>query len=81
MVENGLALSAVFDMMREGGRPMKKSVFAAVLAVLALFCLSACMKDDLENIDVKVDGDLRTTFSTGSGGSGMKSRARTGVSF
>ena len=60
---------------------MKKSVFIVVLAVLALLCLSACMKDDLENIDVKVDGDLRTTFSTGSSGSGVYSRARTGIGF
>ena len=60
---------------------MKNFVFTVVFAVLAMCTLSACMKDDLSNIDVKVDGDVKTSFSTGSGGSGMKSRARTGVSF
>ena len=60
---------------------MKNFVFTVVFAVLAICTLSACMKDDLSNIDVKVDGDVKTSFSTGSGGSGMKSRARTGVSF
>ena len=60
---------------------MKNFVFTAVFALLAMGTLSACMKDDLSNIDVKVDGDLKTTFSMGSGGSAMKSRARTGVSF
>ncbi len=49
--------------------------------MLALFCLVACMKDDLENIDVKVDGSVKTTFSTGSGGSGAYSRTRTSISF
>ena len=77
----GLALSAVFDMMREGGRHMKKFMFTAVFAVFALFSLTACMKDDLSNIDIKVDGDLKTSYSTGSGGSVMGSRARTGISF
>ena len=60
---------------------MKNFVFTVVFAVLAMCTLSSCMKDDLSNIDVKVDGDVKTSFSTGSGGSGMKSRARTGVSF
>ena len=60
---------------------MKNFVFTVVFAVLAICTLSACMKDDLSNIDVKIDGDLKTSFSTGSGGSGMKSRARTGVNF
>lgn len=77
----GLALSAVFDMMRQGGRHMKKLMFTVVFAALALFSLTACMKDDLSDIDVKVDGDLKTTFSTGSGGSGMKSRMRSGIGF
>lgn len=60
---------------------MKKLMFAAVSAMLMFCSLTACVKDDLENIDVKIDGDLRTTFSTGSGGSGAYSRARTGISF
>ena len=60
---------------------MKNFVFTVVFMALALGMLSACMKDELSNIDVKVDGDMKTTFSTGSGGSGMKSRMRTGISF
>ena len=60
---------------------MKNFVFTVVFAALALGMLSACMKDDLGNIDVKVDGDVKTTFSTGSRGSGMMSRTRTGISF
>ena len=60
---------------------MKNFVFTVVFMALALGTLSACMKDDLSNIDVKVDGDMKTTFSTGSGGSGMKSRMRTGIGF
>ena len=60
---------------------MKNFVFTVVFAALAIGTLSACVKDDLSDIDIKVDGDVKTTFSTGSGGSGMKSRARTGVSF
>ena len=77
----GLALAAVLVMMREGGRPMKNFVFTVVFALLAMGTLSACMKDDLSNIDVKVDGDVKTTFSTGSNGSAMKSRMRTGIGF
>ena len=60
---------------------MKNFVFTVVFAALAIGTLSACMKDDLGNIDVKVDGDVKTTFSTGSGGSAAKHRARTGISF
>ena len=60
---------------------MKNLVFTVVFMALTICSLTACMKDDLSNIDVKVDGDLRTTFSTGSGGSAMKSRARAGIGF
>ena len=60
---------------------MKNFVFIVVFTALAMGTLSACMKDDLSNIDVKVDGDLKTTFSTGSKGSGMMGRTRTGISF
>ena len=60
---------------------MKKSLFRSLLMVFMLLCLTACMKDDLSNIDVKVDGSMKTSFSTGSGGSGAHSRARTGISF
>ena len=60
---------------------MKNFVFTVVFAALALGSLSACVKDDLSNIDVKVDGEFKTTFSTGSGGTAMKSRMRTGISF
>ena len=77
----GLALAAVLVMMREGGRPMKNFVFTVVFAALAIGTLSACMKDDLSNIDIKVDGDFKTSFSTGSRGPAVKSRARTGASF
>jgi hypothetical protein len=77
----GLALAAVLVMMREGGRSMKNFVFTVVFAVLAVGTLSACVKDDLSDIDIKVDGDVRTTFSTGSGGSGMMSRTRVGIDF
>ena len=60
---------------------MKNFVFTVVFALLAMGTLSACMKDDLSNIDVKVDGDVKTTFSTGSNGSATKSRMRTGIGF
>ena len=60
---------------------MKKSLFRLLLTVFTLLCLTACMKDDLSNIDVKVDGSMKTSFSTGSGGFGAHSRARTGISF
>lgn len=60
---------------------MKKSLFRSLLTVFMLLCLTACMKDDLSNIDVKVDGSVKTTFSTGSSGSGAYSRTRTGLSF
>ena len=60
---------------------MKKFMFTAVFIVLALFVLAGCTKDDLSSIDLKVDGDLKTSYSTGSGGSVMGSRARTGISF
>ena len=60
---------------------MKNFVFTVVFAALAIGTLSACVKDDLSNIDIKVDGDMRTTFSTGSGGSAMKSRTRVGIDF
>ena len=60
---------------------MKNFVFTVVFAALAIGTLSACVKDDLSDIDIKVDGDVKTTFSTGSGGSAMKSRIRTGISF
>ena len=60
---------------------MKNFVFTVVFAALAIGTLSACMKDDLGNVDVKVDGDVKTTFSTGGKGSGMMGRTRTGISF
>ena len=60
---------------------MKNFVFTVVFALLAIGTLSACMKDDLGNVDVKVDGDVKTTFSTGSKCSGMMGRTRTGISF
>ena len=60
---------------------MKNFVFTVVFAALAIGTLSACVKDDLSSIDIKVDGEFKTTFSTGSSGSGMKNRTRTGVSF
>ena len=49
--------------------------------MFALGSLPACTKDDLSNIDVKVDGSMKTTFGTGSSGFGAGSRARTGISF
>ena len=60
---------------------MKNFVFTVVFAALVIGTLSACVKDDLSNIDIKVDGEFKTTFSTGSSGSAAKSRTRTGVSF
>ena len=60
---------------------MKNFVFTVVFAALAIGTLSGCMKDDLSNIDIKVGGDVKTSFSAGSGGSCMKSRMRTGISF
>ena len=60
---------------------MKNFVFTVVFAALALGSLSACVKDDLNNIDIKVDGDFKTSFSTGSSGLAAKSRARAGVGF
>ena len=60
---------------------MKNFVFIVVFTALAIGSLSACVKDDLSNIDVKVDGEFKTSFSTGSGGSAAKHRARTGISF
>ena len=60
---------------------MKNFVFTVVFAALAIGTLSACVKDDLSDIDIKVDGDVKTTFSTGSKGSGMMGRTRTGISF
>lgn len=68
-------------MMRGGDRPMKKLMSAVVFVVFALCSLPACTKDDLSNIDVKVDGSMKTTFSTGSSGFGVGSRTRTGISF
>ena len=60
---------------------MKNFVFIVVFTALAIGSLSACVKGDLSNIDIKVDGDFKTSFSTGSGGLAAKSRARTGVGF
>lgn len=60
---------------------MKKFLFSVISAVLALCWLSACVKDDLENVDVKVDGSLKTTFSTGSRASGASSSGRVGIGF
>ena len=37
---------------------MKNFVFTVVFAALALGSLSACVKDDLSNIDIKVDGEF-----------------------
>ena len=60
---------------------MKKLMSAVVIAVFALCSLPACTKDDLSNVDVKVGGSMKTTFSTGSRGFDAGSRTRTGVGF
>ena len=60
---------------------MKNFMFAVVFVVFALCSLPACTKDDLSDIDVKVGGSMKTTFSTGGSGFGAGSRTRTGISF
>ena len=60
---------------------MKNFVFTVMFMALAMCSLTACMKEGLSDVDVKVGGDLRTTFSTGSGGPAMKGRTRTGIGF
>ena len=60
---------------------MKNFMFAVVFVVFALCSLPACTKDELSDIDVKVDGSMKTTFGTGSSGFGAGSRARTGIGF
>ena len=77
----GLALSLVFVMMRKGVRPMKKFMLAIVFAMFALGSLPACTKDDLSNVDIKVDGSMKTTMSTGSRGFGAGGSTRVGVGF
>lgn len=48
-----------------------------VLMMLLATCLTGCLQED----NIKVDGDMTTVFSTGSGFSHAQSRARTGISF
>ena len=59
---------------------MKALISRIFMVVLSLLCLTACMKDDLDAIDIKVDGSMKTSISTGSS-SGVHSRARSGLSF
>ena len=68
-----------YDARRRG--LMKTFLFAAVSAVLALCCLSACTKDDLSNVDIKMDGSVKTSISTGSLAPGVQNRTRVGIGF
>ena len=60
---------------------MKKFMSAVVFVVFALCSLPACTKDDLSNVDIKVDGSMKTTMSTGSRGFGAGGSTRVGVGF
>ena len=59
-----------------------KSLFLRVtLVILALFVLAGCTKDDLDSVDIKMDGSFESSYSVGKSSSGTYGRTRVGIGF
>ncbi len=60
---------------------MKRSFFCFVCAVVLSVMLAACSQDSDALESVRVSGEMRTVFQTGSNGHLQQNRLRTGIEF
>jgi len=60
---------------------MKSFFLRVMLVILALFALAGCAKDDLNSVDIKMDGSFESGYSIGRSSSGTYGRTRVGIGF
>ncbi|MBR3880659.1 MAG: hypothetical protein IKJ34_03580 [Mailhella sp.] len=60
---------------------MKSFFLRFTLVILALLALAGCAKDDLDSVDIKMDGSFESSYSVGRSSSGAYGRTRVGIGF